>query len=153
MFLEPAPEPNDVDWEFIHITTHEKVFSRIKSWIYYFIFEGSAFFVIYLISLQLAKNVDEAHEEDLKGKIKPETMRNIEMFSYAISFSIVLFNKFGVAKIVHYIVDDEKISNKTKFQIAFAHKYAVALFTNAAIISYMVDIVILKNIQGYGGFL
>ena len=29
--------------------------------------------------------------------------------------TIVLFNKFGVAKIVHYIVDDEKISNKTKF--------------------------------------
>lgn len=42
-------------------------------------------------------------------------MRKINILSFAISLSIVLFNKFAVAKIVHYIVDDEKISNKTKF--------------------------------------
>lgn len=104
-----------MDWEFIHVQTGEKIFKRIRSWIYYFLFEGSAFFVIYLISLRLAKNVDKAHEEELKGNIDSKTMTSIELYSYGISFLIVLFNKFGVAKICHYIVDDEKISSKTKF--------------------------------------
>ena len=80
-------------------------------------------------------------------------MLKINILSFIISLSIVLFNKFAVAKIVHYIVDDEKISSKTKFQISFVYKYALALFLNAAIISFLVDIVILKNVEGAGGFL
>lgn len=87
----------------------------MRAWVYYFIFEGSAFFVIYLISLNLAKKVDKAHEEELKGKLDKNMMQQIELSSFLISFLIVLFNKFGVAKVIHYIVDDEKISSKTKF--------------------------------------
>ncbi|CAD8069040.1 unnamed protein product [Paramecium sonneborni] len=153
LFLEQAPEPNDVDWEFIHITTSEKILKRIRAWVYYILFESAAFFIIYLISHRLALLGDEAHEEELKGKLDYETKRKINILSFTISMIIVLFNKFGVAKIVHYIVDDEKISNKTKFQISFVYKYALALFLNAAIISFLVDIVILKNVKGAGGFI
>ncbi|CAD8147563.1 unnamed protein product [Paramecium octaurelia] len=153
LFLEQAPEPNDVDWEFIHITTNEKIFKRVRAWIYYILFESAAFFVIYLISHRLALLGDEAHEEELQGKLDEDTKRKINIMSFSISMTIVLFNKFGVAKIVHYIVDDEKISNKTKFQISFVYKYALALFLNAAIISFLVDIVILKNVKGAGGFI
>ncbi|CAD8055184.1 unnamed protein product [Paramecium primaurelia] len=153
LFLEQAPEPNDVDWEFIHITTSEKIFKRVRAWVYYILFESAAFFIIYLISHRLALLGDEAHEEELKGKLDQDTKRKINIMSFSISMTIVLFNKFGVAKIVHYIVDDEKISNKTKFQISFVYKYALALFLNAAIISFLVDIVILKNVKGAGGFI
>jgi hypothetical protein len=69
------------------------------------------------------------------------------------SFIIVLFNKFGVAYILHLITDSEKISGKTRFSISFARKYSVALFMNAAMISFVVDIVLLKNIYGAGGFI
>lgn len=31
LFIEEAPEPNEVDWEFIHIETSKKIIARIKS--------------------------------------------------------------------------------------------------------------------------
>lgn len=89
--------------------------ARIKSFILYAIFEGITFYVIYLISMQLAQATDAAHEEDLKGDIAESTLIKIKVFCYSISLGIVLFNKLGVAKILHYIVDLELISNKTKF--------------------------------------
>ncbi|CAD8136214.1 unnamed protein product [Paramecium pentaurelia] len=153
LFIEQAPEPNEVDWEFIHVKTEEKISKRIKAWIIYILVESAAFYSIYLIAHRVAKYGDEAREEEIKGKLDHDTMLKINILSYAISLSIVLFNKFAVAKIVHYIVDDEKISSKTKFQISFVYKYASALFLNAAIISFLVDIVILKNVEGAGGFL
>ena len=27
LFIEQAPEPNDIDWEFLHITTRQKIIS------------------------------------------------------------------------------------------------------------------------------
>jgi hypothetical protein len=45
----------------------------------------------------------------------------------------------------------EKISNKTKFNISFAYKQSVALFTNTAIISLVIDFFITGNIIGEGG--
>ena len=69
--MEEAPEPNDIDWEFIHITTYEKIWLRIRSWTLYMVFEFLCFLVIYLISLKLAKTVDEAHEEEVLGDIDP----------------------------------------------------------------------------------
>ncbi|CAD8048026.1 unnamed protein product [Paramecium sonneborni] len=153
LFIEQAPEPNEVDWEFIHVKTEQKISKRIKAWAIYILVEAIAFYSIYLIAHKVAKYGDEAREEEIKGKLDHDAMLKINILSYAISLSIVLFNKFGVAKIVHYIVDDEKISSKTKFQISFVYKYALALFLNAAIISFLVDIVILKNVEGAGGFL
>lgn len=153
LFIEPAPEPNDIDWEFIHISTSEKLVARLKAFVLYAIFEGFTFYVIYVISMQLAHAVDDAHEEDLKGDISDNTLIKIKCFCYLISLGIVLFNKLGVAKILHYIVDLEKISNKTKFQISYGTKYSIALFSNAALMSYIIDILILDNIIGYGGFI
>lgn len=53
----------------------------------------------------------------------------------------------------HNIVDTERISSKTKFNIQFATKLSVALFINTAVISYVIDIVIVDNIIGEGGFI
>ena len=44
----------------------------------------------------------------------------------------MFFNKFIIGKVYHYIVDIEKISNKTNFNVSFAQKLAVALFLNTA---------------------
>jgi hypothetical protein len=38
-----------------------------------------------------------------------------KILGFFISFLIVIINKFGVGKILHYIVDDEKRSLKTDF--------------------------------------
>lgn len=51
--------------------------ARIKAGVIFFLFEFAAFYSIYLISIQLAKKVDEAHEEDLLGKLDPEELTQI----------------------------------------------------------------------------
>lgn len=70
-----------------------------------------------------------------------------------ISFIIILFNKFVLGKVFHIIVDYEKISTKTKFNISFAKKLATALFLNSAMITYIVEIVGFNNYYGPGGFI
>ena len=62
MFLEDAPEPNDIDWEFIHVKTHIKIWKRVKAYTMYFVFEFSVFYLIYWISLKLSIMSDEAIE-------------------------------------------------------------------------------------------
>jgi hypothetical protein len=44
----------------------------------------------------------------------------VNILSFIISWTIVLFNKFVIGKVLHYIVDLEMISNKTKFNISYA---------------------------------
>ena len=68
LFIEPAPEPNDVDWEFIHCTTKEKLIGRAKSYLYNFLFMGSFFMVIFGISKWQGKMIDQAHEAAAEGK-------------------------------------------------------------------------------------
>jgi hypothetical protein len=61
IFIEQAPEPNDIDWEFMHISTNEKIVckfitlivfpGRIKAWIIYIIFEFLVFMFFYAISM------------------------------------------------------------------------------------------------------
>ena len=60
--MEPAPEPTDIDWEFIHVKTHSKFWNRIKAYTMYFVFEFSVFYLIYWISLKLSMMSDEAIE-------------------------------------------------------------------------------------------
>ena len=89
----------------------------------------------------------------LQGAVNPQTVINIMLFTWLTTLVIVFFNKFCVGVIIHQIVDLEKIGNKTHFQISFARKLSLALFMNAAVISYVIDIIIQGNIIGYGGFI
>ena len=53
----------------------------------------------------------------------------------------------------HKIVDTERISSKTRFNIQFAYKLTVAMFINTAVLSYVIDIWIVRNVIGEGGFI
>ena len=53
----------------------------------------------------------------------------------------------------HKIVDTEKISSKTRFNIQYAYKLSAALFINTAVLSYVIDILIVGNVIGAGGFI
>jgi len=77
----------------------------------------------------------------------------VRYLSIAISTIIVLFNKFVIGVVIHHIVDLEKISTKSKFNISYAQKYAFALFLNSALITYFVEILGEKNYYGPGGFI
>lgn len=49
LFLELAPEPNDIDWEFLHVKTSNKIKWRSLSLMISLCFMGGTFLLIYLI--------------------------------------------------------------------------------------------------------
>ena len=75
------------------------------------------------------------------------------MISLAIATSIVLVNKLAIEPLMKWITKIEKISTNTKFQISYANKLTISLFVNAAIVSYVIDILIFSNVYGFGGFM
>ncbi|CAD8169509.1 unnamed protein product [Paramecium pentaurelia] len=153
LYVEEAPEPNDVDWEFIHIQTGQKVKSRIIAWSISISFMAGCFFLIWFLS-ELAERMNEQVEEQEKKGIKDSLTQTIAFLtSQSISWTVVFFNKFVIGKVYHLIVDLEKISNKTKFNISFARKQSVALFINTALISLVIDFYITGNVIGKGGFI
>ena len=85
--------------------------------------------------------------------MNPNLYLIVNILSFTVSWEIVLFNKFIIGKVIHLIVDTEKISCKTKFNISFAFKLTIALFLNTAVISFVVDIIMFENIIGNGGFI
>lgn len=46
LFIEEAPEPNEIDWEFIHVETSKKIVARIKSQLSSFVFMAFCFMII-----------------------------------------------------------------------------------------------------------
>ena len=78
------------------------------------------FMIIYLIAQFQSNLIDKAYENIEKGNIDVNVFSKIRAMSFMISTLIVLFNKFILGKVFHIIVDMEKISTKTKFNISFA---------------------------------
>jgi hypothetical protein len=54
-------------------------------------------------------------------------------------------------KVVHYIVDYEKNSSRSNFNMQYGIKLTISLFVNTAILSYVTDIILLGNVIGQGG--
>ncbi|CAD8112660.1 unnamed protein product [Paramecium sonneborni] len=139
LYVEEPPEPNDVDWEFIHIQTGQKVKARVVAWSISISVMAGCFFLIWFLS-ELAERMNEQVEEQEKKGIKDSLTQTFAFLtSQYISWTVVFFNKFVIGKVYHLIVDLEKISNKTKFNISFARKQSVALFINTALISLVID--------------
>jgi hypothetical protein len=77
----------------------------------------------------------------VKGEADSGDKKTAILMSYLISLIIIFFNKFVLGKVFHLITDLEKNDTKSKFQISFAYKLAIALFLNSAIITYIVEII------------
>lgn len=101
-----------------------------------------------MIIYALSKWADSLNDwaEEHEDEIDKWTKLKIDIISGSISWVIVLFNKFIMGITYHHIVDTERFSSKTKFNSQFAFKLTVALFVNTAILSYIVDIVLMGNI-------
>lgn len=151
LFLHPAPEPNDVDWEFVHVSTRNKMRWRCISWSISLGFMVTCFLIIYSLS-KWADSLNDWAEEH-SDQLNEWTTMKINLISGSISWIIVLFNKFIMGVTYHHIVDTERISSKTKFNIQFAFKLTIALFINTAMMSYIIDIILMGNIITKGGFI
>jgi len=63
LYISEAPEPNDVDWEFAHITTEQKIKARISSFIKWALLSIVSFIVICAISYFQSHETEKVLEE------------------------------------------------------------------------------------------
>ncbi|CAD8205212.1 unnamed protein product [Paramecium pentaurelia] len=154
LFIEQAPEPNDILWENLATLTQDKIVARIKGFFITIIAQGITFFIIYYLSIRCIRLVyNEELEKRKIGVDDKEKLKNVQMISFAIASTIVLINKLFIEPLMKWITKIERISTNTKFQISYANKLTISLFVNAAIVSYVIDILIFSNIYGFGGFM
>ncbi|EAR87534.2 transmembrane protein, putative (macronuclear) [Tetrahymena thermophila SB210] len=153
LLIEEAPEPDDIDWEFIHIPTKNKIFWRFFCFLIKLSFMSLSFVAISAIAKFQSHLIEHSYEEIQHGNIESSTFAFIKSLSFIISAIIVLFNKFVLAEVFHHIADSERWSTKTKLNISFADSLSLGLFLNSAIITYVVEILYYKNYYGPGGFI
>ncbi|KAL4485796.1 hypothetical protein ABPG72_012336 [Tetrahymena utriculariae] len=153
LFIEEAPEPDDIDWEFIHVPTKNKIFWRFFCFLIKLSFMSLSFVSISAIAKFQSHLIEHSYEEIQHGNIESSTFAFIKSLSFIISAIIVLFNKFVLAEVFHFIADSERWSTKTKLNISFADSLSLGLFLNSAIITYVVEILYYKNYYGPGGFI
>lgn len=119
LFLEDAPEPHDVNWTAIYRSTREKVLARILSWTLFLILEAAFFCIIYLLCVQI---------HDLAGDSKNKNA--VLTLNYCVTLSIICFNQFAVARILHFLVSFEQWSTKTRLYTSLAWKLSLAQTMN-----------------------
>ncbi|CAK58012.1 unnamed protein product (macronuclear) [Paramecium tetraurelia] len=146
LYVEEAPEPNDVDWEFIHIQTGQKVKARVIAWSISISFMAGCFFLIWFLS-ELAERMNEQVEEQEK---KDNSIFNklvyfldCRIFQQVCNWKGVSFRQLIWRK---YQIRLNSIS-------VLLENSPVALFINTALISLVIDFYLTGNVIGKGGFI
>ena len=106
LYIEEAPEPNDVNWEFIYASTKDKIKIRIFLNILFVFLLGGCFGVIWVITYFQSKTVEHAYESKKEGLPgADEEFNRAKSISIVISAIIVCFNKFCLGRIVHILTE------------------------------------------------
>lgn len=100
--IEEAPEPNDVNWEFICIPTIKKIKVRIIINLLFYLLLGSCCGIIWVITYFQSQSLEHAYEN--KEKSEDEFSR-IKTISILVSAMIVCFNKFCLGRMIHFLVE------------------------------------------------
>lgn len=112
--VSEAPEPNDVNWEFINTTNFEKVVARFWTYLSYFGLLLLGFGVIFLLKYYQSKYLDEAieefeeaeeHHEKEKKEEAQSLMNTWSAMTYVVVILIICFNKFFVGIMMEKIVE------------------------------------------------
>jgi hypothetical protein len=107
------------DWEFIHISEKHRRVYKIKSYFYCFLVGICCFGTLWWINGKQSKMQEKFQLSMSKGIYDSNQEMKIKIISYATSALIVLFNKFALGKIMHYLVDMQKLPTKSEFNIVF----------------------------------
>lgn len=127
-----APEPNNINWEFVHVTNFDKWMARIMTTSLYLLVLIGGFLIIFLLKYAQVHELEHWIEkfEEGKGEEKEDAalkMKLLSYLTYLIVIAIICFNKFCVGKLVEMIVEYEKISTKTRIHISFAKKFSFVI--------------------------
>ena len=69
LFIEESPEPNDIDWEFIHIPTRKKIKHRLIAHLLSYVFMLGCFIMIWVVTRVQGILLDKAVIEAFKGQV------------------------------------------------------------------------------------
>lgn len=106
LYIEKAPEPNEVNWESFHCSTKNKFKWRLIINSLFLVLLVGCFIIIYVISYFKSLELDKAVEELTEGLPgADENFNTISGLSILISLLITIFNKFCLPKLLHLMVE------------------------------------------------
>ena len=104
LYIEEAPEPNDVNWEFIYAQTKDKIKIRLFLNLLFVLLLALCFSIIWVITYFQSKSIEHAHDNEIKGLSgAADEFNRAKSISIVISALIVVFNKFCLGRMVHIL--------------------------------------------------
>lgn len=106
IFIEEAPEPNDINWEFIWIPTKNKIKIRVIINVLFILLLCGCFGVIWVITFYQSQSLEHAYENKENSS---DEFDKIKTVSIIVSALIVCFNKFCLGRMLHYLTEYKHI--------------------------------------------
>ncbi|CAD8053519.1 unnamed protein product [Paramecium sonneborni] len=148
LIVEEPPEPTDVFWENLHITTKQKILRRLFGYTITAIILAICGGLIYWLSAIQAESAEEQAEAIKKGDLSPNF--KVKLIAQVASISIIVINAL-LAMIIKNVSLFERFSTQTGYNISLASKSSMAQFVNTAVITFAISTWVTKNIYGTGG--
>ncbi|CAD8059583.1 unnamed protein product [Paramecium sonneborni] len=148
LIVEEPPEPTDVFWENLHITTKSKIFRRLIGYTITAIILIVCGGLIYWLSAIQAESAEEQAQAVKRGDLSPNL--KVKVIAQIASISIIVINAL-LAMIIKSVSIFEKFSTQTGYNISLASKSSMAQFINTAVITFAISTWVTKNIYGAGG--
>ena len=106
LYIEKAPEPNEVNWESFHCSTEHKLKWRLIINSLFLVLLAGCFIIIYVISYFKSLALDKAVEDLTEGLPgADQSFNTISGLSILISLLITMFNKFCLPRLLHIMVE------------------------------------------------
>ncbi|CAD8132867.1 unnamed protein product [Paramecium octaurelia] len=148
LIVEEPPEPTDVYWENLHISTKSKILRRLFGYSITAIILAICGGLIYWLSAIQAESAEEQAEAIKKGDLSPNL--KVKVIAQVASISIIIINTL-LAMIIKNVSQFERFSTQTGYNISLASKSSLAQFINTAVITFAISTWVTKNIYGTGG--
>ena len=131
IFLNRAPEPEDIIWENLTYGFTDKAKRVLGTWIITLIILGICFGINTAISLAMDRRVEEAEDNN-------ESSTNVYGLVFLSAFITILMNRM-LALFINKFTKLEKHHTTTEYQISTAFKLAIAMFINTALIPLFIN--------------
>ena len=126
--IERAPEPTDVFWGNLHVTTTTRIKTTFKTYFATLIVLGAVF------GINLGINIWKSDLESSGGNNGA-----IRLLTIFMSFFVVFFNTL-LGRVIRIFSAFEKHETYTKYNLSVAVKLTFAMFVNTALIPVLVNV-------------
>ena len=137
--FERAPEPSDIFWENLNISTLARILSGCFSWILTFIQILICFSIVTEINNLQQEKMQNIRANSLNGKLSAKDQAELLFISTTVSGSVFILN-FLLKFSIRFISRWELHETQTKLNVSVALKLTIARFMNSSFVLYSVNI-------------